>query len=148
MKKVLSGHRYDTDKAKLISTFIEDGLSPEDETYYEERLFKTKAGLFFLYGKGNAGSPYSVPSGIGWKGSEEIRPLDDADAQAWIDAKVDMDADMYEDIFGAPSEKIKISADLSEADKAKFDALKRSKNMSAGELISWMVERCSDISIV
>jgi hypothetical protein len=143
MRKIINGHRYDTDSAKFIISYAAE-LTPDDDEYYEEKLYRTKAGMFFLYAKGNSGSPYSKPVGIKWIGTEEILPLSEEEAQNWIDAKTDLDADEYEYLFGKASEKIKISADLSEADKARFDKLKEHKRMSAGELISWLMSNCTE----
>ena len=48
-----------------------------DPAGYEETLYKTKGGLFFLWGIGGAESPYAS--------GEDIRPLTEAEANAWLD---------------------------------------------------------------
>ena len=49
-----------------------------DPAGYEETLYKTKGGLYFLWGIGGADSPYSA--------GEDIRPLTEKEAQAWLEA--------------------------------------------------------------
>ena len=47
-----------------------------DPAGYEEQLFQTKAGLYFIYGQGGTTSPYAE--------GEDITPLSEAKAQAWL----------------------------------------------------------------
>lgn len=46
-----------------------------DPAGYEETLFQTKKGLYFVVGRGGDASPYAE--------GEDIRPLSEEDAQAW-----------------------------------------------------------------
>ena len=57
MKKVICKIEYDTEASELLQkkTFGEYG----DPKGYEEDLYKTKDGKFFLYGIGGAESPYA-----------------------------------------------------------------------------------------
>lgn len=58
MKRVIEGHRYDTDTAKKIGT---DGYSNRsDFDYWEETLYKTKSGFFFIHGEGGPRSRYEA----------------------------------------------------------------------------------------
>ncbi|WP_248921907.1 hypothetical protein [Olsenella intestinalis] len=52
-------HVYDTEKADRLAgrTFGEYG----DPAGYEESLYKTKAGLYFIAGVGGPDSPYPEP---------------------------------------------------------------------------------------
>ncbi len=66
-------HTYDTEKAEKLGTrsFGEFG----DPAGYEETLYKTKQGLYFVVGKGGDESPYA-------KG-EDIKPVTADEAKAW-----------------------------------------------------------------
>ena len=65
-------HVYDTDKAEKISDryFGEYG----DPAGYEESLYKTKAGLYFIAGVGGADSPYP---------EADIKPVSAKEAKAF-----------------------------------------------------------------
>ena len=71
MKKEICGKLYDTETATLIlkRSFGAFGES----TGYEEILYKTPEGSFFLYGKGGKDSPYAEEkiTRIGAKRAEE-----------------------------------------------------------------------------
>ena len=72
MKKIIAKKTYNTETAQLIKhvTFGEFG----ETTGYEEILFQTKKGDFFLYGFGGPESPYPV---------ETIKALTKAEATDW-----------------------------------------------------------------
>jgi hypothetical protein len=69
-------HVYDTEKAEQLGTHAFSYYG--DPAGYEETLYKTKGGLYFLFGRGGATSPYA-------KG-EDITPLSEAKAKAWLKA--------------------------------------------------------------
>ena len=75
MKKTISKVEYDTETAELIQkkTFGEFG----DPTGYEETLYKTPDGKFFLYVNGGEESPYK---------EETIKRLAAAKADEWLKA--------------------------------------------------------------
>lgn len=102
MKKIINGKVYDTEKAKKVASWYSD-YARNDFHYYEEELYKKKTGEFFLYGEGNAASPYSRSCGQNeWCGGEKIVPLTFKEAQEW--AEKHLDGDDYCDIFGEPDE--------------------------------------------
>ena len=74
--KVFEGkkHIYDTSKAEELGhrAFSYYG----DPAGYEEKLFKTKGGLYFLWGLGGADSPYNA--------GEDIVPISEKKAKAWL----------------------------------------------------------------
>lgn len=74
--KVFGGkrHSYDSEKAEALGKreFSYYG----DPAGYEEALYKTKGGLYFVVGQGGADSPYADGA--------DIRPLTDEEAQAWL----------------------------------------------------------------
>ena len=67
-------HVYDTGKAEELGhrAFSYYG----DPAGYEETLYKTKGGLYFLWGIGGADSPYNA--------GEDIRPISEKEAKAWV----------------------------------------------------------------
>ena len=73
MKKVICKIEYDTEASELIEkrTVGEFG----DPTGYEETLYKTEGGKFFLYTFGGEESKYAV---------EGIRRMSPASAKEWL----------------------------------------------------------------
>ena len=76
MTKMFEGkrHVYDTDKAEALGNRAFGCYG--DPAGYEETLYKTKGGLFFLCGIGGEASPYGTGT--------DIRPVSEADAKAWL----------------------------------------------------------------
>ena len=74
MKKIICKIEYDTEKSELIAqkTF---GL-PGDDDGYEESLYKTPNGKFFLYTNGGEASVHP---------KEDITRMSPAKAQEWRD---------------------------------------------------------------
>ena len=68
-------HIYDTSKAEDLGNRAFSYYG--DPAGYEETLYKTKGGLYFLCGIGGEESTYS-------KG-EDIRPISETEAKAWLD---------------------------------------------------------------
>ena len=68
-------HVYDTEKAEALGSCAFSYYG--DPAGYEETLYKTKGGLYFLCGIGGEQSPYAD--------GEDIRPVSEADAKAWLD---------------------------------------------------------------
>ena len=56
MKKVISGKEYDTQSAKLIHKYTYSYYG--DPAGYEELLYQTPSGFYFLYMYGGAESRY------------------------------------------------------------------------------------------
>ena len=76
MKKIISKREYDTAKSVLIKKVTVGTFG--DPAGYEETLYKTKGGLYFLWGIGGVDSPYNS--------GEDIRPITEAEAKAWLEA--------------------------------------------------------------
>ena len=74
MKKVICKVEYDTQTAELVkkNTYGEFG----DPAGYEESLYKTPCGKFFLYVNGGSESPYT---------EENIKRLSAAKAEEWLE---------------------------------------------------------------
>ena len=75
MKKVICKVTYDTEAAQLIkkNTFGQFG----DSAGYEESLYKTDDGKYFLYVNGGAESVYT---------EENIKRMSAAKAEEWLNA--------------------------------------------------------------
>ena len=67
-------HVYDTEKAEALGSCAFSYFG--DPAGYEETLYKTKGGLYFLCGVGGEESPYAE--------GEDIRPISEAEAEAWL----------------------------------------------------------------
>jgi len=76
MKKIICKVEYDTEISEIVEkrTFGELG----DPKGYEETLYKTPSGKFFLYVNGGAESPYT---------EENITRMSAAKADEWLAAK-------------------------------------------------------------
>ena len=75
MKKVICKVEYDTENAKLILKKTNGEFG--DPAGYEECLYETNDGKFFLYGNGGETSPYPT---------ETIKRLSAAKADEWKNA--------------------------------------------------------------
>lgn len=75
MKKVICKVEYDTENATLISkkTFGDFG----DSSGYEESLYQTEGGKYFLYVNGGQDSIYKT---------EDIKRISAEKAKAWLEA--------------------------------------------------------------
>lgn len=132
MKKVINGKRYNTETAKKLAGWESDqdyrGLYHE-----EEELYCTKAGNYFLYCYGGAGSKYNQQVGSNeWASGELIQPISEERARKWAEER--LDGDEYEMIFGVPESSevmqatIYIPAKLAERLTARMNAEHSSRN--------------------
>lgn len=67
-------HVYDTNKSEALGNRAHSFYG--DPAGYEETLYKTKGGLYFLWGIGGSESPYSS--------GEDIIPISEKKAKAWL----------------------------------------------------------------
>lgn len=74
MKKTICKREYDTGSATLIKKYTYSYLG--DPSGFEEALFQTPEGLFFLYVKGGETSPYP---------NEDILRLAKAKVDQWLE---------------------------------------------------------------
>lgn len=142
MKKVINGKVYDTETAKKVASWY-SSYARNDFHYYEEELYRKKTGEFFLYGKGNAASPYSQSCGQNeWCGGERIEPLTYKEAQNWTEKH--LDGDDYCEIFGEPdeeSEDVTLCLKVSAATAAKLRASASENGISlAAQAERWIAE--------
>lgn len=73
MKKVICKVEYDTENAELVKKFTSGEFG--DAAGYEESLYKTNDGKYFLYVNGGAESVYPA---------ENIKRMSAAKADEWL----------------------------------------------------------------
>ena len=73
MKKIIKGRIYDTDKAKQLNFKYAGEYG--DAGGYEERLYLTKSGQYFIFGTGGSDSLYPKPT---------IKPIKKEQADEWL----------------------------------------------------------------
>ena len=73
MKKIICKVEYDTEASELIAKKTVGQFGDPDG--YEEVLYKTESGKFFLYTNGGEESPYK---------KEDIKRLAAAKAEEWL----------------------------------------------------------------
>lgn len=73
MKKIICKKEYDTDNASLVKKVTYGDFG--DPQGYEETLYVTEGGNYFLYTNGGADSPYK---------KEDIKRMSKANAQEWL----------------------------------------------------------------
>ena len=73
MKKIICKKEYDTETATLIQKFTSGELG--DPAGYEEVLFQTPEGLYFVYGAGGETSKYPT---------EDIQRLAKTKVKEWL----------------------------------------------------------------
>ena len=75
MKKVICKVEYDTENATVVAKKVSGNFG--DANGYEETLYKTESGKFFLYTNGGEESPYI---------KEDIKRMSAAKADEWLAA--------------------------------------------------------------
>ena len=75
MKTTICKVDYDTESAQLLGKVTSGSIG--DPAGYEECLFKTEGGKFFLYTNGGEQSPYT---------KEDIKRMSEAKAEEWLNA--------------------------------------------------------------
>lgn len=139
MIKIISGSKYDTSTAKYLGEYSYS--NSRDFNYIIERLYRTKAGKYFLHGEGGPMSRYAESSGQNsWSGGEKILPMSREAAMEW--AEKNLTGEEYEAIFGEVDEggekeqlNILIPADLKSKLWALAEAQKKTISEAAEEII-------------
>ena len=143
MKKVINGALYNTETARLIGTYSNGGTW-RDFSHFEENLYRTKAGKYFLHGEGGPMTKYAKSVGNNeWSGGEHIEPLTPAAAREW--AEEHLTAEEYIKEFGEPEEaadgreaiNISVPAEI----KRKLERLKSETGKSISQIIVDLVEK-------
>lgn len=73
MKKIICKKEYDTDASSLVKKFTEGNFGEAEG--YEESLYVTESGNYFLYTNGGEASPYK---------KEDIKRMSKAAAEEWL----------------------------------------------------------------
>ena len=85
MKKVIGGKLYDTRTADLIAD-CGGGNGRSDFRWFNEGLYKTKKGAFFLCGEGGPMTRWASSCSDGSRSSGEgITPLEPWEARSWCE---------------------------------------------------------------
>ena len=84
MIAIINRKVYDTETAEFVAG-TQSSHSNGDFSYYEEALYKTKKGAFFLYGKGGALSRYSEPCADGSGPGRKISVMTEEEAYEWLE---------------------------------------------------------------
>ena len=84
MKKVISGKVYDTETAERIGE-VSFG-NPSDFHFYDEALYRTQNGRFFLAGEGGPLTAWKkAPGSNSWSSGSGIEALSIEEALAWCE---------------------------------------------------------------
>jgi len=83
MREVYNGKIYDTDKAEEIASRA-NGYYKSDHGYYEESLYRTPKGTWFLAGEGGPASHYAERVGNASIGGSGVTPISEVDAFNWL----------------------------------------------------------------
>ena len=73
IKKIICKREYYTETATLVKKFTEGAIG--DPAGYEESLYQTPGGLYFLYVNGGEESPYPA---------ENIKSVSKVKAEEWL----------------------------------------------------------------
>lgn len=77
---------YDTEKAEKIAEY-ESNHNRGDFQFFEETLYRTKKGNWFLHGEGGPASPYCETFGNSTSGSEDLIPMDEDEVIEWCERR-------------------------------------------------------------
>jgi len=91
MKKIIEGKRYDTETATQVAEYG-NGLGEGDFSNYDETLYRTPRGNWFLSGEGGPMTKYSRPCGDMTSGGDGIIPLSSNEARQWLESHDENDA--------------------------------------------------------
>lgn len=76
MKKIIANVEYDTESAELVYKYTSGAVG--DSRGYEESLYKTADGKYFIYVNGGEDSPYP---------KENIKRISPSKAEEWLAEK-------------------------------------------------------------
>ena len=85
MRKVIGGKVYDSETAEEVGSY-DNGMGTRDFNHYNETLYKTKNGRYFLCGSGGAASHYAKQCGSNTTcGGSRLIPHSEEDALRWCE---------------------------------------------------------------
>jgi hypothetical protein len=97
MKAVIEGKLYNTETAEEIASY-DNGLGTRDFKNYDESLYVTKKGNFFLAGSGGPMTKYARPRGNMTGGGSTIFSLSKTEAFEWCQNH-DVDTEVISQYF-------------------------------------------------
>lgn len=83
MKKVIDGKMYNTETAEMLAEYW-NGLGNSDYYHFNEGLFRTKKGNYFLYGEGGPASKWASKSGKYSNEGSDIVEFSRDEAMEWL----------------------------------------------------------------
>lgn len=120
--------------ALILSSGRNRGWS--DYEHYEEMLYRTKAGVYFLHGEGGARTRYAAMARLNsWCVGQKIVPMAEEDAKAWVEKH--LEAGTYENAFGGmgEDEPTTVTSYLPKSVLAALDAKKAEMGGSRSDVI-------------
>ena len=84
MKRIIDGKRYNTETAEKVTDYSA-GLGQGNFRNFDEALYRTKNGNWFLAGSGGPLTKYVRPCGDGTGGGSAIIPLSEDEAMACLE---------------------------------------------------------------
>lgn len=97
MKQVINGRLFDTETAEKVA-YADNDLPASDFNNWDETLYITRKGQYFLHGRGGPLTRYRRPVGNGWTGGEAIRPMTEGEARTWCEERL-INADLIARYF-------------------------------------------------
>jgi hypothetical protein len=87
MKKIIDGLRYDTENAtKVASDSNVSMVGRGDHRWFDETLYRTQKGNWFMVGSGGPRSRWSIETGNGsTEGFDIMIPVEPAGARVWLE---------------------------------------------------------------
>lgn len=100
MKAIIDGKTYNTETAEKLAEVCNPSAGTSDFSWWEEALYRTKRGAYFLAGGGGSLSGWAKAAiGGGRTGGSGIKRLSEEDARAWAERW--LSADEYLELFEA-----------------------------------------------
>ena len=97
MKQIINGKTYDTATSEGLAEASSD-CGHGDFRYWEESLYRTPKGRYFVAGEGGPMSSWAKSCGQNsYSGGSGIRVLTEDEARTWVEQWCNSE---YEDIFG------------------------------------------------
>lgn len=97
MKKIINGKIYNTETAERLGSHC-NSYDIGDFNRYEESLYRTKKGAFFLHGEGGPNTCYAKHFGNSRSGGENVEMMTVEEARKW--AEEFLSVGEVEGIFG------------------------------------------------
>lgn len=91
MNAIIEGKRYNTENAELVAEYYSES-GRRSFRYFEERLYRTRKGTWFLVGEGRALSPYAEVVEQSRRPGRELRPLTEEDVRHWMELTENFDS--------------------------------------------------------